>query len=184
MKLEDCKVGMEIRIIPDVIPGTTRTVEFEYPDKVGKISGVTEDDMLLNVETPDKSDYWCFVPEELEPVEPLEETRHGHLRFYELLDSLADLHSRKNHDYAAGGNPLGNFIRRADLYGKYPGLDLSDPAVVAIVDAMKQLDAALWMYSNGHAAQVEGIIDRLRDVAVYALIAIVIEEEKDASKED
>lgn len=104
--------------------------------------------------------------------------RHGHPRFYELLDELADLHSRKNHDYAAGGNPLGNFQRRGDLYSRYPGLNLSDPVVVALVDMQKQLDAALWFCSNGHTAGVEGKIDRLRDVACYAILAMIMEEEK------
>ena len=104
--------------------------------------------------------------------------QHGHPRFYEILKSLATLHSEKNHDYAAGGNPLGNFMRRADLYSKYPGLDLSNPAVVAIIDSMKQLDAALWFLSNKHEAKVEGVADRLKDVAVYSILAMVLLEEK------
>ncbi len=100
--------------------------------------------------------------------------RHGHPDFYKLLEGLAALHSEKNHDYASGGDPLGNFMRRANLYGMYPGLDLSNRTVVAIVDAMKQLDAALWFLSNGHEAKVEGIESRLRDVAVYSLLAIIL----------
>lgn len=102
----------------------------------------------------------------------------GHSRFYEILEELAQLHSDKNHDYASGGNPLGNFMRRADLYHRYPGLDLSDPVVVALVDAMKQLDAALWIKSNKHKPKVEGVLERLKDVAVYAVLAMVLEEEK------
>ena len=103
---------------------------------------------------------------------------HGHPRFYEILADLAKLHSDKNHDYAAGGNPLGNFMRRADLYSKYLGLDLSDPVVVALVDSQKQLDAALWFLSNKHEARVEGLAGRLKDVAVYAVLAMILEEEK------
>ena len=104
--------------------------------------------------------------------------RHGHPDFYKILDSLADLHSEKNHDYAAGGDPLGNFDRRADLYARYPGLKLSNPTVVALVDAMKQLDAALWFLSNGHEAKVEGIEGRLRDVAVYSVLAIILNRKR------
>ncbi len=103
--------------------------------------------------------------------------RFGHPDFYKILDELANLHSEKNHDYAVGGSPLGNFQRRADLYARYPGLDLSNPTVVAIVDAMKQLDAALWFLSNGHEAKVEGIESRLRDVAVYSVLAIILNRE-------
>jgi len=109
----------------------------------------------------------------------LEKKRHGHPRVYEILEEMAELHSDKNHDYAVGGDPLGNFKRRATIYSLYPGLDLSDPAVVALIDAMKQLDAALWMYSNKHEAKVEGKRSRLIDNAVYSVIAVVNEEEKD-----
>jgi len=106
---------------------------------------------------------------------------HGHPMFYTILDELKDLHSRKNRDYAMGGSPLGNFQRRADLYSHYPGLDLSDRTVVAIVDAMKQLDAALWLLSNKHKAEVEGVTDRLKDVAVYSVLAMImrIEDKKE-----
>lgn len=107
-----------------------------------------------------------------------EQERFGHPRFYEILDELAQLHSDKNHDYAVGGDPLGNFKRRAAFYSMYPGLDLSDPVVVALVDLLKQLDAAFWFLSNKHEAKVEGLLSRLRDVAVYSPIAMVLEEEK------
>lgn len=107
----------------------------------------------------------------------LGEEMHGHPKFYDLLIDLGKLHSDKNHDYAKGGHPLGNFYRRATIYSLYPGLDLSDPAVVAMVDAMKQFDAFLWMKSQGHEAKVEGKKSRLKDVSVYSDIAIVIEEE-------
>jgi hypothetical protein len=107
---------------------------------------------------------------------------HGHPKFYGILEELADLHSRKNHDYASGGNPLGNFYRVANILSHYPGLKLSDPLVVALVYELKQLDAALWMLSNGHEAQVEGISERLKDVAVYSIIEMVIDWEKNNAK--
>lgn len=109
--------------------------------------------------------------------------RHGHPRFYELVDEITDLHSRKNHDYASGGDPLGNFKRVAKIFSMYPGLDLSDPMVVALTYALKQVDASLWMLSNGHEAKVEGIKDRLQDVAVYSIISMVLSEVTRRSKE-
>lgn len=111
------------------------------------------------------------------------EKRHGHPRVYGILEEMAELHSDKNYDYAAGGDPLGNFKRRAAIYAMYPGLDLSDPTVVALVDAMKQLDGALWLLSNKHTAKVEGIVPRLVDNALYSVIAIVNEEEKEEGAE-
>ena len=113
------------------------------------------------------------VEETLKEVYP-----HGHTGFIGLsIDEMA-LHSRKNHDYARGGHPLGNFKRRASIYSNYPGLDLGDPTVVALVDAMKQLDAALWMKCQGYSGDVEGITSRLSDVSVYAKLAILIEGDK------
>lgn len=102
----------------------------------------------------------------------------GHPRFYELLEEISGLHDRKNSDYAKGGRPLGNFERRADFYARFPGLNLGSPVVVAMIDAMKQLDAAFWLLCQGHAAECEGVQDRLRDVSVYSLLAMILHEEE------
>jgi hypothetical protein len=101
---------------------------------------------------------------------------HGHYRFVEIAVEECDLHSRKNHDYAAGGDPLGNFRRVAAILALYPGLDLNDPAIVAMIYALKQLDAYLWLKSNKHTPAVEGLVERLRDVAVYARLVRIMEE--------
>ena len=102
---------------------------------------------------------------------------YGHPKFYELCKEEMELHSRKNHDYAKGGDPLGNFIRVARILALYPNLKLSDPAVVAIVYLMKQFDATLWMLSNGHEAKVEGHKERWQDISVYSkIISILIED--------
>jgi hypothetical protein len=98
----------------------------------------------------------------------------GHPDFIPMTVAEMDLHSRKNHDYAKGGTPLGNFHRRADLYKRYPGLNLGNPVVVALVDAMKQLDAALWMLCQGYEGKVEGLDARLGDVSVYCKLARIL----------
>ena len=87
----------------------------------------------------------------------------GHPSFIPLTLEEIDLHARKNRDYAKGGDPLGNFKRVANILSNYPGLDLSNPAVVAIVYALKQLDAALWMIANKYEGNVEGVDERLRE---------------------
>lgn len=103
---------------------------------------------------------------------------YGHADFIPMCLQEMALHSDKNHDYAGPGrNPLGNFYRRAAIYALYPGLDLSDPAVVAVVDALKQLDAYLWFKSNKHTAKVEGLESRLRDGSVYLKLAAILERE-------
>ena len=99
---------------------------------------------------------------------------HGHPYFTEMtLDELA-LHSDKNHDYARGGDPLGNFTRVATIMAQYPGLKLSNPAVIAAVYMLKQLDACLWMLSQGFEGDVENTDTRLTDVHVYAKIMRLI----------
>jgi hypothetical protein len=102
---------------------------------------------------------------------------HGHSRFIDLVLDEIRLHSDKNHDFAKGGNPLGNFNRVGAIFDLYPGLKPGDPVVVAISFILKQLDASLWMYSQGTKAKVEGHAERWRDIAIYAkIISILIEE--------
>ena len=102
---------------------------------------------------------------------------YGHPDFYKIVDELKDLHSRKNHDYAAGGDPLGNFYRVANILSQYPGLDVSDPTVVAIIYALKQLDAVLWILANDIETMVEGAGDRFRDISVYSILAMILNKE-------
>ena len=116
------------------------------------------------------------IEDMMEQEAPKINKKNGHPRFYQLLDEFSKLHSEKNHDYATGGDPLGNFMRVSTILGLYPGLRLSEPLVVALTYAMKQMDATLWMLSNGHEAEVEGIPDRLQDVSVYSAIGIILAE--------
>lgn len=102
---------------------------------------------------------------------------HGHPQFIPITLEEIELHSKKNHDYAAGGDPLGNFTRVSMILSQYPNLDLSDPAIVAMVYMLKQLDAYLWAKSNGHDLKVEGVDGRLADISVYAKIVRCMERE-------
>lgn len=103
--------------------------------------------------------------------------RHGHPRFYELLDEFAELHSKKNKDYAQGGVSTGNFDRVGKILSMYPGLSMSSPPVVALLYMLKQLDAVMWSLSQGYETAVESRHDKMRDIAVYATLAIVLAEE-------
>lgn len=93
---------------------------------------------------------------------------HGHPYFYEIAKQEIDLHNEKNHDYAKGGDPLGNFKRVGAILGLYPGLDPSDPKVVAAIYALKQWDAVLWGLAQKIEHKVEGLHGRLQDISVYA----------------
>lgn len=103
--------------------------------------------------------------------------KHGHPRFYELTRDEEELHSVKNRDYAQGGDPLGNFHRVSAIL-KVWGFDIP-PSLVALIFALKQQDAAMWMLSQGYEGEVEGVDLRLRDDHTYKKIArILLEEER------
>ncbi len=103
---------------------------------------------------------------------------HGHKEFVPLLVEAAKLHSDKNHDYAKGGNALGNFERASKILELYPNLKLSNPVVVLLVYMIKQFDAVLWHLNTGNDVKVEGPISRLFDMFVYSGIAICALKDK------
>ena len=102
---------------------------------------------------------------------------YGDPRFYELLRHMAILHGAKNKDYAQGGKQghLGNFTRVSDIKKLYPGFDWSSPFGTAIDYMLKQLDAAMILYSvNRESVTDENIPERLQDVAIYSGIATLL----------
>lgn len=104
---------------------------------------------------------------------------HGHEHFTDIVVEQAQLHSDKNHDYALGGPPLGNFDRVAAILSNYPNLKLSDPKVVTLVYIMKQFDAVLWGLNSNIEHKVEGLAGRLNDISVYTkLIMCMLNDEK------
>jgi hypothetical protein len=103
---------------------------------------------------------------------------HGHPDFLPTTLREMQLHSDKNHDYAGTGSALGNFDRVAAILALYPNLKLSDRRVVALVYALKQLDAVLWGMSDNIVHKVEGLNDRLQDISVYAKIVMCINNEE------
>jgi hypothetical protein len=59
----------------------------------------------------------------------------------------------------------------------YPNLKLSDRRVVALVYALKQLDAVLWGLNSNIEHKVEGLNSRLQDISVYSKIIMCMNEE-------
>lgn len=113
------------------------------------------------------------VVEDLRKVFP-----HGHPKFLPITLKEIELHSKKNHDYASGGDPAGNFKRVAAILALYPNLKLSDPRVVALVYALKQLDAVLWGLNSNITHQVEGLDERLGDISIYSKIVMCLNADK------
>jgi hypothetical protein len=102
---------------------------------------------------------------------------HGHPNFLPTTLKEIELHNVKNHDYAAGGDPLGNFSRVSAILALYPGLDIADRRVVALVYALKQLDAVLWGLAKKITHKVEGLNARLQDISVYVKLVMCMTED-------
>lgn len=112
----------------------------------------------------------------------LKKEYHGHPMFYQLMQESMDLHSRKNKDYAQGGDPLGNFKRISAIL-KIWGYDIP-PEILALIFMMKQLDASFWMSSHGYEGEVETFDTRMADVPVYSQLSRILKREGDIRKDD
>lgn len=94
---------------------------------------------------------------------------HGLPRFYEILDSLAELHSRKNHDYSGVNDPLKNLTHSEDL-----GIPAWKGVAVRLNDKMDRING--FARKGEFLVNDEGIIDTLMDMSVYAILAVILYE--------
>lgn len=104
---------------------------------------------------------------------------HGHRKFYEIMFDLMDLHNKKNHDFASDEDPLSNFDRVGHLTDMYDvwGWDVSSSVKVAVIYKLKQFDAFMNLLQQNKKALVEGVPERLKDVAVYSVLEMILYEE-------
>ncbi len=98
------------------------------------------------------------------------EIRHGHARFYEILDEMAKLHSAKAHDYAGDEDPLSNFRQVAAAMG------LKDWEVGIMFIAVK-FYRLINLLARGEDAENEPIEDTLMDLSVYGILTKIMREE-------
>ena len=105
----------------------------------------------------------------------------GHPKVNKILEELAELHSKKNQDYAKGGKQgaLGNFTRVSTFKQMYPGMDWSTPFGTCIDFMLKQLDAAMILAATQRKSITgEPVPARLNDIIVYSTIARILWEEE------
>ena len=95
----------------------------------------------------------------------------GHPRFYEILKDMADLHSRKNHDYAGTSDPLKN-LRACTRIDLEPFMGV----LVRLQDKWSRLEE--FVKSGKLMVKNESVIDTLMDSAVYSILAIILYEEQ------
>ena len=108
-------------------------------------------------------------------MEDKNKIRRGHPRFFALLDEMAEIHSRKNSDYAKSEDPLSN-LKECEKLGV--------PAYMGTLIRMTDKFSRITQLSNGKKPAVndEAIEDTLKDLAAYSLLAIILFEENKQTK--
>ncbi len=101
-------------------------------------------------------------------------TLGGHPRFYDLLVQIAELHAKKNHDYAEDTDPLSN-LKQAEKFGipPYKGVFIRLSDKWSRIEELSKKPALI---------VTESLQDTLMDNAVYSLLAIILMEEEIAKK--
>lgn len=96
-------------------------------------------------------------------------TLGGHPRFYELLLQIADLHSRKNKNYAEDADPLSN-LRECERMGV--------PAHIGVAIRLTDKFSRYTQLLKGKKDLVgESVFDTLLDISIYSLLSIILIEE-------
>lgn len=186
-------LGPNCTITVGEIPGEPRAREASaarpYPfmpgDRVGLNPATRADpDRLMTVKGAGPGGVLCewgvglevaqdiFATEDLRLIKAAEpsarEAPAGDPRFHALLRKIGELHDRKQKDYGVAGDPFAN-IRASTAFGV--------PAWVGAVlrgnDKMKRIQAFI---QNGKLAN-EPVEDSLLDLAVYAMIALILFQE-------
>ncbi len=98
-------------------------------------------------------------------------TQYGHPDFYKLLDQMAELHSKKNHDYAGTSDPLKNLRACTRLE-----LDPFIGVMVRLQDKWSRIEE--FVKSKTLLVKNESVEDTLMDNAVYSLLAIILLREQ------
>jgi hypothetical protein len=100
--------------------------------------------------------------------------RFGHPEFYKLLEQMADLHSRKNHDYAGTKDPLRN-LKASERMNVTPFKGV----MIRLQDKWSRLEQ--FMVTDELLVKDESVEDTLMDNAVYSLLAIILRREAKAN---
>ena len=107
-----------------------------------------------------------------------EKQYYGHKRFYEIIEELKELHSKKNYQYASVKKPLDNFNRGAMLADKLFKESIKNKALADLLILMgKQVVAVYDMVGDSKTNTVDSLEEKLRDIAVYSIIGIILNEE-------
>jgi hypothetical protein len=113
--------------------------------------------------------------EEARPTRVARETHPTSQAFFDLCDSLKEMHRRKSRDYGcpSGEDPLANIRNGA----RFVGIPSWKGAMVRLSDKVTRLAA----YNATGRLENESLEDNLFDLASYALLALLLHrEDRDA----
>jgi hypothetical protein len=109
----------------------------------------------------------------VEQARPAREAREVHptsQAFYELCDSLKEMHTKKSYDYGSAHDPLANIRNGAEFVGIEPWR----AAMVRLSDKVTRLQT----YCRTGRLEHEGVEDTLHDLASYALLTLLMHRER------
>lgn len=95
--------------------------------------------------------------------------RKGSKRFYELIDCMADIHQKKNSDYATDQDPLSNFKQAA----KGVGITPFQYCMARVYEKMARLEQII----KKGSANNEGMLESTIDIANLVIIAQILWEQ-------
>ncbi len=150
-------------------PTTTR----QYINKLGATNNYSYIGYSTKAEAQAALDLY-LEKQDCVPIVPSDETLkkiYGHPRFYEILEQMKELHSRKNHDYAGTSDPLKN-LRACERLELPPFMGV----MVRLQDKWSRLEE--FVKSGTLMVKGESVIDTLMDNAVYSVLAIILYEEQ------
>jgi hypothetical protein len=96
----------------------------------------------------------------------------GHPEYLKLLDEMRELHIRKAADYGSGTDPFANVRAAVDF-----GVENWIGVMIRANDKMRRIKSFI---ANGELKN-ESLEDSLKDLAAYALIALILFREGGAS---
>lgn len=98
-------------------------------------------------------------------LESVHVLRQGDPRFHALLKQIGELHDQKQSDYGRDQDPFAN-VRASEEWGVTPWVG----ALIRATDKIRRLQT----YANKGSLVNEGVEDSLMDLAVYALISLIL----------
>lgn len=96
----------------------------------------------------------------------------GDPRFHKVVEDIAWLHDKKQADYGSGNDPYAN-VRASQAWGLDPWVG----ALVRLSDKVHRLQ----QFAEKKALSNESAEDSMLDIAVYAIIALVLYREQGQS---